>query len=130
MTQLTEPTSNLSSMRQQLVDRLAAFRNKIRTHLAVEGLGRLLAVIVVLSIVSLVLDRWLRLSVPTRITLLILALGFIGYLAWRWLIFPLMLPMDYVDLAAAADRAAGHRSNGNGAATNGKTFALAPRVAT
>src|SRR5437867_1544111 len=106
MTQIDTTPSDLASLRQQLVDRLLRFRRKVRTFLFVEGVGKVLSLMLVLAIVSLLLDRWLRLSVPTRITLLIFALGFIGYATWKWLIAPLRLPMDFVDLAAAADRAA------------------------
>jgi hypothetical protein len=67
-------------------------------------------------------------SSPTRVALLLMGLVAIAYCIWRWILSPLMLPMDYVDLAYAADRAAkSANGNGNGHA---KRFAIAPRVAT
>src|SRR5436190_11494948 len=100
---MTEITSELVAMQVQLTQRLARFRWKVRGYLLVEGLCKTLGVMLLLAIASFVLDRWLRLSVPTRMTLLVMALGFVGYLIWQWLIAPLRLPMDFVDLAAAAD---------------------------
>ena len=60
----------------------------MRAYLFIEGFGKVLSLMLALAIVSLLLDRWLRLSLPTRITLLIFGLICIGYCAWKWIIEP------------------------------------------
>src|SRR5437868_2360183 len=118
MTTLNAPTetSDLLSLRQQLIDRLSDFRRRVRTHLLVEGAARVLAEAVALALLSLVLDRWLRLSHPARIVLLVMGLAFLAWEAWRHVLSPLRLDMNLVGLAAALDRRSGRNGrNGNGA---------------
>jgi hypothetical protein len=110
----------LATRRESLVQRLTTFRRHVTRHLLFAGVARVLAELVAFCILSLLLDRWLRLSLPTRlIFLLIAACAFAGQVR-KYVIVPLNICGNLVDLAAAIDRA---RKNRNGTS-------LAPRVAT
>jgi hypothetical protein len=124
---------HLGTLRQRLVARLHAFRARVRTYLAVEGAARVLGAAVGLAALSLVLDRWLRLGQTVRVVLLLMALGAIGYAAWRFLVMPLRTRMGYIDLAAKVE----HRmrvgpaapASAEPVATAGPTLPIAARVA-
>jgi hypothetical protein len=107
---------NLTDLRQGLLARLELFRGQVRTHMLLEGLARWLAELVAVALVSFLLDRLLRLGLPTRLTLLFLALGFLAVEAWRFIIAPLRLRLGHVGLAAAIDRAGSEKTRGSLAA--------------
>ncbi|HEX3359242.1 MAG TPA: hypothetical protein VHS31_19850 [Tepidisphaeraceae bacterium] len=120
MTQLQADIPNLTARRSALVDRLTTFRRHVIRHLLFAGAARVLAELILACIISLVLDRWLRLSLPARIVVLLMAACGLAYEVWHHLIKPLQIRGDLVGMAAAIDRAKGNR--------NGTS--LAPRVAT
>jgi hypothetical protein len=117
MTTANVPTSpNLADLRQGLLARLELFRGEVRKHMLLEGLARWLAELVGVALVSFLLDRLLRLGLPTRLTLLFLALGFLAVEYWRFVITPLRLRLGHVGLAAAIDRAGSEKTHGSLAA--------------
>src|SRR5687767_14657677 len=103
-TTLDPATPDLDGLRRQLLGRFERFRQRVRTHLVLEGAARVAAVAVGLVLLSFVVDRVFRLGVGSRIVLLLLAIGFLAWEAWRHILRPLRLPMDAVDLATAIDR--------------------------
>src|SRR3954463_6465363 len=111
---------SLTTRREALVGRLTTFRRHVVRHLLFAGAARVIAEIVAACLLSLLLDRWLRLSLPMRVIFLIaMSCGFV-YEVWKRIIVPLQIRSDLVGVAAAIDRA---RGNHNGTS-------LAPRVAT
>jgi hypothetical protein len=111
---------SLNTRRESLVQRLTTFRAHVRKHLLISGFAKLLAEVIAVCIFSLLLDRWLRLSLPMRVIFLLgMVIGFF-YELWRLILSPLQIRAGLVDLAAALDRVRG--------ASNGDS--LAPRVAT
>jgi hypothetical protein len=119
-----DPTSvDLGGLRERLVTRLERFRQLVRKHLLLEGTTRVLAEVVGFAILSYIVDRTLRLSLPARVTLLIGALAFLALEIWRQIVGPLMTQIDPVTLAHTLDQAS-RREPKEGA------MILAPRVAT
>lgn len=91
--------------RSRAVDaRLRAFAWRIRGELLLEGLAWLLGAAVILALASYGLDRWLRLGLATRWTLLPLGLAVLAYIAWRRLLPPLSTRLDPLDVAAIVDK--------------------------
>src|SRR5688572_27598768 len=130
MTQTDLSTPDLSALRARLKRRLSAFGQRVRNHLLLEGAARVLAVTVGLALLTLLVDRWLRLGVGTRIALGLVALGVIAFEVWRHVLTPLRMRLGPVALAAVLDRraaaaaaasaAAAHRhGNGTGHSADG-----------
>ena len=119
MTVIDATISALASRRDDIVSRLELLRRRVRIHLFVAGFARVFAEAVALALLSLLIDRWLRLGVPLRVLLLLAALGWLAWETWIHIIEPLRMELDPVDLAAAVDRSDGSRKS-----------VLAPRVAT
>jgi hypothetical protein len=120
MTAVEPDIPSLSTRREALVDRLTTFRRHVVRHLLFAGAARVIAEIVAGCVLSLLLDRSLRLSLPMRVIFLIAMACALGYEVWKRLIVPFQIRGDLVGVAAAIDRA---RGNHNGTS-------LAPRVAT
>src|SRR5438034_4396881 len=99
MTEIADIPS-LTTRREALVARLTTFRRHVVRHLLFAGAARVLAEVVLACIVGLLLDRWLRLSLPVRVILLIVALVGAAYEIWRWILKPLQLREDLVGLAS------------------------------
>lgn len=89
-----------------VVKRLARLRRLLRLHLLVEGVFWVTTTVFVAAAASLLLDRWLRFDLSTRLGLLAIALVGIGYVAYRRLIRPLCLPLANLDLAELVNRRA------------------------
>ncbi len=106
-------------MRDSVVDRLATLRRRLRMSLLIEGIARTLASAVGLALVTALLDHRMELSRPTRLVVLLVSLGVIGYLLHRFVIKPMRSPMSPLDLSAALDRCR----------TNGARSAVLPDVA-
>ena len=123
----TQPVE-LRTLQRQLVERLDAFRRRVRGRLVFEGAARVLGVAVLLGVLSLLVDRWLRLGLGTRLFLLFLGLAALAVETWRQVITPMKLRLGPVALAAMLDHKPGSNgTNGNG---NGhRHLLLAPRVA-
>src|SRR2546427_6120679 len=115
-----EHIPSLTVRREALVQRLTTFRRHVARHLLFAGAARVIAEIVAACVLSLLLDRWLRLSLPMRVIFLLFAACGLAYEFWKRVIAPLQIRSDLVGMAAAIDRA---RRNHNGTS-------LAPRVAT
>src|SRR2546421_399586 len=118
MTQIAENIPSLTGRREALVGRLTTFRRHVVRHLLFAGAARMLGEIVTACVLSLLLDRWLRLSLPMRVVFLIAMICGLVYEVWKRIIQPLQIRGDLVGMAAAIDRA---RGNHNGTS-------LAPRV--
>ncbi len=104
MTVIDVNLSHLADRRDEVVSRLSGLRRRVRLHLLVAGFARVIAECVALAVLSLLVDRWLRLGRPLRITLLILAIAFIAYEIWRFIIRPFSARIGLVDLAYELDR--------------------------
>ncbi len=70
--------------------KLAGLRRAVRLWLVLDGVAVLCGAFVVLSAVSLLVDRYLRMDGTQRALSLLLGLGALGFLAWRRLARPLM----------------------------------------
>jgi hypothetical protein len=69
-----------------------------------EGLARALGMAVILAGLSLVLDRFVRPEHSIRITLLVIAIAALSYIAVRRLYRPIALKLDDLDLAELLER--------------------------
>ncbi len=128
MTTLNSAVSaDLAGLKEQLVGRFDRFRRRVRTHLLLEGVARVLAEIAGLIVVSFVLDRVFRLGVGSRLVFLALATAFVAWETWRHVVRPLRIRLNPVDLATALDRHHAARHNGNGDAKS--RAPIAARVA-
>ncbi|HUT37218.1 MAG TPA: hypothetical protein VNE39_27300 [Planctomycetota bacterium] len=74
--------------------KLAGLRRSVRLWLALDGAAVLCVALVLLALVSLVVDRYLRMDLTQRALSLLLGLGALGFLAWRRLARPLTRPLD------------------------------------
>jgi hypothetical protein len=92
---------------QSLQDRLSAFRQRVRGQLLLEGIARLLAIAVLIAFATFVLDRLFRLSLPARISMVVISAIGLCIVIWREIISPLRLKLDALTLAAALDRMSG-----------------------
>jgi len=104
----TENLDDLRAAARSLEGRFDAFARQVRARLLLEEAAKWVALVVALAIATFVLDRTLRLSVPTRRGLLFVTLAVIAVQAWRWLLAPLRLKLDLDVLAAALERSVGH----------------------
>jgi hypothetical protein len=112
-----QPQRDLDALRRRLIERLATFRRAVRKQLVLEGAARLVVEVAAVLMLALLLDWWLRLSVPMRLSMLgACVIGFAIEL-WRHVIRPMRMKWTDIDLAAALDR----RAPG---------ILIAPRVAT
>lgn len=84
--------------------KLAAVRRSIRGCLALFGTAWTLAAVLAVAVVTLILDLVLRLGVEVRLALGVAAAGAIGYVAYRWLLKPMQVKLDDLDLAALLDK--------------------------
>lgn len=124
----TQPVER--ALQRQLVERLDAFRRRVRARLVFEGAARVLGEAVVLGVLSLLVDRWLRLGLGTRMFLLLLGISALAVETWRCVITPMRLRLGPVALAAALDRKPkSDVTNGNGNGNGHRHVLLAPRVA-
>ncbi|MFI5381721.1 MAG: hypothetical protein ACHRHE_20685 [Tepidisphaerales bacterium] len=124
-----DSTVDLAGMRAGIVARLKRFRAQVRVHMLAEGVARVVGMTVALALLSLILDRRLKLHLGTRIGFLIPALAVIGHEIWRWIIAPLRAKLGLLDLTTALDR----KRLGSVAITNvgsNGDSALSARVAT
>ena len=76
----------------------------MRAHLFWEGLAWTVAAVVGLAALSLLIDRWLRPELSSRLMLLALAVAAVAAVAWRLLITPMGLKLADLDLAELLDR--------------------------
>ena len=105
MTSAPPPTSpDLSYLRDGMVARLQLFRARVRKHLVFEGIARWLGEAVAVVLVSFMLDRLLRLSLPTRIVSLAIGTLFLLVEMWRWIVTPIRLKLSLIGVAGAIDR--------------------------
>jgi hypothetical protein len=89
---------------QSLLDRLGEFRAQVRARLLFEGVTKLLLTMLGLAVLTFILDRFFRLSLPARVAMLIVALIAALLAGWREIVAPLLLKLDPLTLAAALDR--------------------------
>jgi hypothetical protein len=127
MTTLNPVSADLAALQTQLLGRFGQFRRRVRTHLALEGVARVLAEAVGLVVLSFILDRLFRLGLTSRVIFTVLAVGFVAWEAMKHIVRPLRMPLDAVDLARALDCDRQARAHASG---DGKPHApIASRVA-
>ena len=132
MTDAESQPVELRTLQRQLVERLDAFRRRLRARLVFEGVTRVFAEAVLLGVLSLMIDRWLRLGLAVRLFLLALGLAVLAVEAWRHALSPMRIRLGPVALAAVLDRkskANGANGDGNGNGNGHQHALLAPRVA-
>jgi hypothetical protein len=94
---------DLIQIRQSLLGRFAEFAHRVRAHLLIEGVARLIATAAGLAVLSFLIDHSLRLSPITRVALLVFGLAILGLETWRQVLRPMLMKLDPVDLAYALD---------------------------
>lgn len=72
-----------------ILERLAELRRRLSAWLVVDGLSRVLAVIVGIIVVDLIIDRSFEMDRPQRLVMLILSLAGVATVAYRRLLRPL-----------------------------------------
>lgn len=95
---------SLSDCRHVVQMRLAAVRRRVRAQLFLEAVFFFFCLILELVVTSFVIDRWFRLDVALRVTMLSVALAAIGYFVFQRLRNPLFLKLDDLDLAEILER--------------------------
>lgn len=102
--------SPLSEQTTGVVSRLAALRRRVAAWFWVDGLGRVLWLLLALCAADLVLDWLFRMDKPQRLVMLALMIGGVGWLAYRRLVRPLSASMS--DDALALQVEAGNKQLG------------------
>jgi hypothetical protein len=102
--ELTRASKESWQCRRQVQRRLTGIRRSMRAHLFWEGLAWTVAAVVGLAALSLLIDRWLRPELSSRLVLLALAAAAVAAVAWRLLITPMGLKLADLDLAELLDR--------------------------
>jgi len=88
--------------------RIRTFARWVRALLAVNGLARLLLVVVGLSVLSLGLDLWLRFDLGARIWLSHMMVASWAFVLWKRVVAPQLGRWDILDVAQATDHALGN----------------------
>lgn len=83
---------------------MARIRHSMHAHLLWEGLAWTTTTCVCFAAISLLIDRTFRPELASRLVLLGLGVAGIVIVAWQWLIRPLRLRLDDLDLAELLDR--------------------------
>jgi hypothetical protein len=81
-------------LHQPILRKLGAYRARIRNCVTAEGASYLVAVLVGLVFLSLLIDYFQRLDLFGRVFALLVGLGTLGYLGYRFLVSRLARPMD------------------------------------
>jgi len=89
----------MPQLSSQVLSKLHALRRSISAWVLVRGLAIVLAVLVVLLALSLWLDWTWMLDKQQRVICIVIALGVLGYLAYRHLLMPLSRKLDEETLA-------------------------------
>ncbi len=97
-------TRSLEDCRLAVQARLAEVRQRLRVQLLVEGLAWAVGAAVVLTGLSLFIDRLLRLDLSARMVLLAFGAAAFGWVAIRRLRNPIFLKLDDLDLAELLER--------------------------
>src|SRR5688572_13452408 len=88
-----------------LMDSLHGIRRKVRTLSVVYGVGIVVAVAVLSLLGVVLLDYLLNLKTVPRVVFVALAIGAIGYAAWRYLLAPLTAKFTLNDVAGRLENA-------------------------
>jgi hypothetical protein len=90
--------------RRALARRLARLRSTIRWHLLTRGLLRVVVLGLALAAASLLCDWLLRMETSSRIALAVVGAVGMAAAVWRWIVVPLSLGLDDLDLAELVER--------------------------
>ncbi len=102
---MSEPQSREFAELQDTISRkLDRVGRALRRHVLLEAAARIGMALLGLAAVSLLFDWWLELSLATRIGCLLVGLGVIGYLAWRYIYLPFQVALSPVEVANLIDR--------------------------
>ncbi len=79
---------------EPILQRLGQMRRAMRTWHLVAGVSRILAVLTIFMILSFGVDRLWRMDVVQRVICLVLGLGVAAWVAWRYLIRPMLVRLN------------------------------------
>src|SRR5687767_11142439 len=88
-----------------LISSLEGIRRKVRVLSVLYGVGVVLASVVGLLIALVLLDYLLNLRAWPRVVMMIGAAGVLGYVAWQWVVRPLLARMSIGDIAGRVETA-------------------------
>lgn len=100
----SDSITTLDSRRQAVQSRLARVRRLMRWQLLLEGLSWAVAAAALILAVSFAIDLIARPERPVRMTLLILGVAMLAFIAIRRLYRPVTLKLDDLDLAELLER--------------------------
>ncbi|MEX1230709.1 MAG: hypothetical protein WEB58_10740 [Planctomycetaceae bacterium] len=99
----TDFSSDLNAARQHLLDRLTAFRRRVRRVLILEGAAWMVSLIVGAAFLTLALDWWFEFHLATRaIIILLIVAGFFEFIRRR-IVRIWSSPMGPLELMASLD---------------------------
>lgn len=84
--------------------KLSSLRRLIRAHLVGRGLAWMLTALVLSVFLSLAIDYSLHMERLQRLLILAIVAGGVGYVAWRFLLRPLSVPMGPEEMALVLER--------------------------
>lgn len=88
-------TSSMDRIPQPIRDRIRALRQKLFRNLVIDGIGRVIFVVLGLFLLDLLIDRSFRLDVPQRVVMLMIVVAGFLWALWYWLLSPLQrVPTD------------------------------------
>lgn len=83
---------------------LQRLRARVRTGLLIEGLAIVGIALAIYFVVTLPLDRFLRLETPVRAVLLLIFVGVVAWLVFKRSVQPMLFELDDEELALAVER--------------------------
>lgn len=84
--------------------RLRGLRRRLRLYTLLDGLGVLFPAMIAAMLITLLVDRGLRLDHDLRVGQLVSGVVLLGFIAWRWVWRPLRVPASEAELALLVER--------------------------
>ena len=96
------PLEQLAS--EHVYKRLSSLRVALRGNLVGRGLALVIIAAVTAVFFSFVVDRQLDMSLSQRVLIMTIVLAAVGYVAWRFVLRPLRVPMNSTELALVLEK--------------------------
>jgi len=97
-------TGTMKQFERQTLSRLNRLRTRLRSYLLIGGITTLVAVGFLAAIIQLILDYTFRLPLDMRAALLGIILVILGYIAWKSIYRPFIVPVGLRDMAGLVER--------------------------